>query len=478
MKVTENSKFTLTIGQLRRVIQEANEEGLDSQRLEQEPEQSENDEASGLPIDDLGEVLRLNDCPKQRKLCWDYPGFVLVHKKVNPTFDDSKPMLCVVDQTHAKDDEGNEENLGWNYHYHNFVQGATDAKTLDDLYNALTASCDSGTEFKSAAFSPGGISGYNKLSQYGFKKVWLPNDTLSYWSSKKEWGGDVDVDKLEGWLNGGKHLDEFLVKGRGDTWLNPKDCPNMKFTYDNTKPRPFKMVKVGGKVSENTKFTLTIGQLRRLVKEATALNEAPDQEPLDRMEGDILRLGPCNHQKALCWNLQGFCFTPAKVNPSFSKRMPYMMVCKQDDTWQLHFENFGNFDSKSYLDALYKAFAKTCEEQGIKEINAVGGCTPGGISGISALERYGFHKEYLPTPRTLKVGADGDKTNIYWGGDTIDPAKVEKWLNGGKHLQDFLVVGNPEKRHEHPEECPLSEPTGEERYTLDNTNPRPFMMVR
>ena len=232
------------------------------------------------------------------------------------------------------------------------------------------------------------------------------------------------------------------------------------------------------KINENSKITLTIGQLRRLVKEATALNEAPDQEPLDRMEGDILRLGPCNHQKALCWNLQGFCFTPVKVNPSFSKRMPYMVMCKQDDIWQMHFENFDNFDSKPYLDALYKAFAKTCEEQGIKEINAVGGCTPGGISGISALERYGFHKEYLPIPKTLKAGADGDKTNIYWGGATIDPAKADKWLNGGKHLQEFLVVGNPEKRYKHPEECPLSEPTGKEKYTLNNTNPRPFMMVR
>lgn len=257
-----------------------------------------------------------------------------------------------------------------------------------------------------------------------------------------------------------------------------------EWVIDGEKPlepkKPHKYFKRSNemKIKENSKITLTIGQLRRLMKEVTTLNEATDQEPLDRMEGDILRLGPCNHQKALCWNLQGFCFTPVKVNPSFSKHMPYMVMCKQDDIWQMHFENFDNFDSKPYLDALYKAFAKTCEEQGIKEINAVGGCTPGGISGISALERYGFHKEYLPTPKTLKAGADGDKTNIYWGGATIDLVKAEKWLNGGKHLQDFLVVGNPEKRYKHPEECPLSEPTGEEKYTLNNTNPRPFMMVR
>ena len=32
----------------------------------------------------------------------------------------------------------------------------------------------------------------------------------------------------------------------------------------------------------------------------------------------------------------------------------------------------------------------------------------------------------------------GDDTNVYWGGE-LDPAKLEKWLNSGRHDDDFLV---------------------------------------
>lgn len=228
------------------------------------------------------------------------------------------------------------------------------------------------------------------------------------------------------------------------------------------------------KLNENTKFTLTIGQLRRLIQEAT-INEAPDQEPITKMDGGIIRLGPCNHQKALCWQLNGFCFAPVDINPSLSKRLPYMMLCQQDNTWQMHFENFATFDSKPYLDALYKAFTKTCEEEGIKEISAVGGCTPGGLSGITALQNYGFKKVYQPTLKTKKEFSDSDGSNIYWGGDTIDPAKADKWLNGGKHTDEFLVIDNPEAKSE---EQTISEPKAGEHYTIQNTMPRPFHMVR
>lgn len=233
------------------------------------------------------------------------------------------------------------------------------------------------------------------------------------------------------------------------------------------------------KINENSKFTLTIGQLRRLIQEAA--------EPLTKMSllahpnVGIIRLGPCNHQKALCWKLHGFCFTPVKVNPSFSKNLPYMVLCYQPDNgcWQMHFENFDNFDSKPYLGALYEAFTQTCEEEGIKEICAIGGCTPGGLSGISSLQFNGFKKVYQPQLKTKKEYEDSGSSNIYWSESMVDKAKLEKWLNSGKHLDEFLVIDNPEAK---PEEQIISKPDEsgciQDKYTLQNTMPRPFHMVR
>ena len=50
-----------------------------------------------LPITDLGRVLRLNACGKQKDICWGYDGFVLAHKDVNSEFDEGKPFIVIID---------------------------------------------------------------------------------------------------------------------------------------------------------------------------------------------------------------------------------------------------------------------------------------------------------------------------------------------------------------------------------------------
>ena len=50
-----------------------------------------------LPITDLGHVLRLNACGKQKDICWGYDGFVLAHKDVNSEFDEGKPFIVIID---------------------------------------------------------------------------------------------------------------------------------------------------------------------------------------------------------------------------------------------------------------------------------------------------------------------------------------------------------------------------------------------
>ena len=222
-------------------------------------------------------------------------------------------------------------------------------------------------------------------------------------------------------------------------------------------------------VTESTKFTLTIKQLRQLVREASLIDEAPQPSPITRMEDDIMRLEPCTLQKALCWKLDGYVFVHKKLNPSFSKRMPYMILCYQSSSgWQMHFENFTQIDAKPYLDAFYKAFAKTCEEKGIKEIFAVGGCTPGGLSGISSLQRYGFKKEWIGPFKTKKEYQR--KGNIYWGGE-LDVKRTEAWLNKGTHLDEFLYIQDGMVMD------PKEAPEGTE-FNCGNTMPKPFKMVR
>lgn len=195
---------------------------------------------NNLPITDMGDILRLNTCQKQKNMSFGYDGFIFVHKDVNPEISDKKPYLMLIHQIDS--DDGTD--YGWQIHFHNFINGETTPKIYDDLYKALEKTCKSGMELHSASFTPGGISGYNKLSKYGFKKIWLPNNTYSYWSTSSDHGGDLILSKLEEWLNNGKHLDEFLVKNENGEFILPKQSNEKKFSYENTIPRPFKMVKI------------------------------------------------------------------------------------------------------------------------------------------------------------------------------------------------------------------------------------------
>jgi hypothetical protein len=158
-------------------------------------------------------------------MCWDYDGFVLAHKDINPNFDKSKPFMIVINQ------DGN-----WQMHFENFGTMPKNEKILDDMYTAIAKSCEKGMELIClGGATPGGISGMNKLCKYGFKKVSMSDDTNVYW------GGEMDYDKLDKWLNSGRHNDDFLVKD-GNKYIHP-DNYSGEVSYDNTKPRPFKLVK-------------------------------------------------------------------------------------------------------------------------------------------------------------------------------------------------------------------------------------------
>lgn len=187
-----------------------------------------------LPITDLGSVLRLDGCGKQKDMCWGNDGFVLAHKDVNPDFDEGKPFIVVIDHDSA-----------WQMHFENFGTMPKNEKILDDMYRAVAASCEKGTELElRGGATPGGLSGFSKLRDYGFRKEPLPDDTPVYW------GGELDPARLEKWLNSGRHDDDFLVRTDGDVepgaeggiFVSPREYAG-KITAGNTKPRPFKMVR-------------------------------------------------------------------------------------------------------------------------------------------------------------------------------------------------------------------------------------------
>ena len=99
-------------------------------------------------------------------MCWGYDGFVLAHKDVNPKFDKEKPFIIVIDQDGV-----------WQMHFENFSKFPKNEKVLDDMYKAVSASCEKGMELRCAGgATPGGLSGISKLQDYGFKKVFLPGE--------------------------------------------------------------------------------------------------------------------------------------------------------------------------------------------------------------------------------------------------------------------------------------------------------------
>ena len=113
-------------------------------------------------------------------MCWGYDGFVLVHKDVNPEFDEGKPLIVIIDQDGVMQ-----------MHFENFGTMPKSEKILNDMYRAVAASCEKGTELKLVGgVTPGGISGFSKLQNYGFKKVFMPDDTNVYW------GGELDPARL------------------------------------------------------------------------------------------------------------------------------------------------------------------------------------------------------------------------------------------------------------------------------------------
>lgn len=177
-----------------------------------------------LPILDLGNVIKLDTCPKQNEMCFGRDGFLIAHKSDNPDLDADKPYIMII------------KNDGhWEMHFHNFKQEEKDSAKLNDLYNALKTLIPSGFRICArGGCTPGGLSGISKLTDYGFRKEFV--DGNIYWG-----GGDIDMDKFNEWINKEKHFDEYVVI-QGDKKISPRDFTGEK-TIKNTEPKAFDMIR-------------------------------------------------------------------------------------------------------------------------------------------------------------------------------------------------------------------------------------------
>lgn len=263
-------------------------------------------------ITDLGRVLRLDSCRRQKGMCWGYDGFVLAHKDVNPGFDEKKPFIAVIDQDGV-----------WQMHFENFGKFPKNEKALDDMYKAVAKSCKKGMELKCVGgATPGGLSGISKLQDYGFRKAFLPGDTNVYW------GGELDRARLEKWLNSGRHDDEFLVRDGGG-FVSPGEYDG-EITPDNTKPRPFKMVRESARRAVK-------GSARQIVYWACMLDECFGKERFlceDREGKNINRAEKWirrNHPEAIGRKLEnGTAITPRVLTQEIRNTVPNarMADCK------------------------------------------------------------------------------------------------------------------------------------------------------
>lgn len=192
---------------------------------------------SDYDIVDLGNVLRMEPCEKQKKMCFNYPGYIFVHKEINPDFQENKPYILIVHEIDPK----TKEDFGWSMHYHGFENEDVPEEKLNELYVAIAKSLPKGFNLEAAGgVTPGGLSGISKLANFGFKKEFHPK-TQAYWTATTKQGGILDLDLLDKWLNSGKHDDEFIVVQDGGI-ISPKDFKGKK-TMDNTEPKSFSMIK-------------------------------------------------------------------------------------------------------------------------------------------------------------------------------------------------------------------------------------------
>lgn len=175
----------------------------------------------------------------------------------------------------------------------------------------------------------------------------------------------------------------------------------------------------------------------------------------------VLYMKNCPQQKEMCWGYDGIVFVHKDTNPTFDKSKPFMVLIHQMDDedgelgWQIHLENFGATEKNpKVLYELYSVLTQVCDKH--IEIRASGGCTPGGLSGISRLQDCGFKKVF------------DDSIRAYWGGE-LDDSKLIRWLNCGQHENEFLVQTNNGL-------VSSKDYAGE--FTKDNTRPRAFKMVR
>ena len=120
---------------------------------------------------------------------------------------------------------------------------------------------------------------------------------------------------------------------------------------------------------------------------------ANEKLPIKKI-GSVIRLDTCDKQKEMSFGYDGFVFAHKDVNPKLSDKKPYIIIIKNDENWEMHFRNFVQGQTTpEQKDDLYHAISKSFPSG--FTINARGGCSPGGLSGISKLSKYGFKKQYV-----------------------------------------------------------------------------------
>lgn len=123
------------------------------------------------------------------------------------------------------------------------------------------------------------------------------------------------------------------------------------------------------------------------------------------------------------WNLDGISIS---LKQDHLKYFVLLTSNKDGIDWFIHFENHSTtpFTSEEKY-TLYLAVADIIEDGDV--VTTEGGVTPGGISAIKNLSKYGFQK----------IGENKGK-NVYWSENLMDYTKFNKWLINAKPT-DYVV---------------------------------------
>lgn len=116
------------------------------------------------------------------------------------------------------------------------------------------------------------------------------------------------------------------------------------------------------------------------------------------------------------WNRDGFSVSIAEEPLKF---FVALTTSEGPIDYYLHFENESDVDyTEAEKEALFTGLDAVIEKGEI--VSTSGGVTPGGISALKKLQKYGYKI----------IAQTSDERKVYWASDRLlDKEKFEKWLN-------------------------------------------------